>query len=811
MSEQPSADAPALSSADLAGYRTGDLLVEVGRQRVTRGDDPIALPKLSYHLLLALLRGAPNLISGDALMKEVWPRVIVSPETLNQRVKLLRDALGDDPRKPRYIEGLRGRGYRWIPPVEAQPALLSGSQAGVAHSAAGGGPDALEIAQSRSAPRAWPPATTPRKVWLAVLAIAAITAAAILLLSLRRERLSVPPTSVRVAAVQPRAVAVLPFEDLSPRHDDSYIARGVAGAVLHQLAGVPELIVVSRSSSFALGSPTPDPADAGSRLGVRYIVTGSVQRAGNVLRVTAQLVDTRGDREIWSLKLDRPVNAVFALQDQIAEQVARELDVTLHGRSAEYAQYGTEAYLAYLRGRALIDSRTIPDVQASIHEFIRATSSAPSFAAAMAELARAKLLLLQLRGIGPEQARGEWQEIDRAVERAITIDPQAGEAYFVRAQYRDLILHDTAAAEADYRTGLELAPNYGPGWRLYASYLYEAGRTNEALVAVDRARLVDPLGPENHYLKGEIVRSALAGSEESVALYLQAIAVAPDFYPAYARLGQVRAAEGKLAQAIRYAERSVAIEPRVDWPRDRLIWFYVDMGDLPAARDVLRGYASGSAEGAASEALICYRAGRLRRAEGRIRAAIGETAEDTNGLAVILSTDAVIKNAVRNRDAAAARRFILSIPGLKKAGDGLAVAESNYPQVVQLAILEHLAGDRRRGDRLAAQILDFLDRGGTFGLPGANEWARASASALLGRTDMALRSLRQLVTASRMGWWDRIEGNPAFDALRVMPEYRSIEADDRIWLEGERRALGQMRVQGDVPLRSGAGRTPAGC
>jgi len=812
MSNLPSADSPERSSGEFARYRSGDLLIEVGRQRVTRGGEPIALPKLSFDLLLALMRGAPNLRSSEALMKEVWPRAIVSP-ALNQRVKLLRDALDDDARTPRYIEGLRGRGYRWIPAVEKQSASLSAATGAVATSAApsvAAVPDAPTTPQARPARYPLAPAGPARGVWLAALVIG-VAAIGTILLSRLRVPLAGPPTSVGVTAVQPRAVAVLPFEDLSPRPSDSYIARGVAGAVLHKLAGVPELIVVSRSSSFALGNPTPDPAEAGRRLGVRYIVTGSMQRAGGVLRVTAQLVDARGDREIWSIKLDRPVNEVFALQDQIAEQVARELDVTLHGRSFEYAQYGTEAYLAYLQGRALVDSRTIPDVQASIRRFRRATELAPSFAAAIAELARAKLLLLQLRGTAPAQARAAWQEIDREIERAIAIDPQAGEAYFVRGQYRDDVLHDSAAAAADYRTGLQLAPNYGPGWRLYASYLYDAGRTDEALAAVDRARLVDPLGPENHYLKGEIVRTALGGREEAVALYLQAIAVAPDFYPAYARLAQVRAAEGRLAQAIQYAERSVAIEPYVDWPRDRLLWFYVDLGDLDAARDVLRGYAPGSADGRASEALICYRSGRLHRAEGAIRSAMGDTAEQTNGLAVILTTDAVIKNAIANRDPAAAQRFILAIPDLEREGDSLAVAERNYPQVIQLATIEHLAGDRRRGDRLAARILDFLDRGGTFGLAGADEWARATASALLGRNDMALRSVRQLLGASRIGWWARIEGNPAFESLRATPAFRSIERDDRICIESERRALGQMRLKGDVPLRSHAGLTPAGC
>lgn len=96
-------------------YRVGDLVIDTGPQRVTRDGNVIALPKLSYDLLIVLVRAAPNLLSIDALMEEVWPRLVVSPETVSQRIKLLRDALGDDPRNPRYVEGLRGRGYRVIP------------------------------------------------------------------------------------------------------------------------------------------------------------------------------------------------------------------------------------------------------------------------------------------------------------------------------------------------------------------------------------------------------------------------------------------------------------------------------------------------------------------------------------------------------------------------------------------------------------------------------------------------------------------------------------------------------------------------
>ena len=98
-------------------YRFYDLVIEVGRARVTRGDAEIALPKLSFDLLVALMEAAPDLVSIDDLMNRVWPGLVVSPETVSQRVKLLRAALGDDPRQPRYILGIRGRGYRVLPEV----------------------------------------------------------------------------------------------------------------------------------------------------------------------------------------------------------------------------------------------------------------------------------------------------------------------------------------------------------------------------------------------------------------------------------------------------------------------------------------------------------------------------------------------------------------------------------------------------------------------------------------------------------------------------------------------------------------------
>ncbi len=794
-----------------APYRVGDLLIDTGRQRVTRDGNAIALPKLSYDLLIALVRAAPNLLSIDALMGEVWPKLVVSPETVSQRIKLLRDALGDDPRNPRYVEGLRGRGYRLIPPVERAPpppAGDTGSPQPVSEAPQDIGGRPAQHAPTPTAARApW----GPRRLGL----LAALVAGAVLIGALAFHKIvhrepGEPRTSVDVVAVRPRTVAVMPFENLSADPANEYIALGVADSILHRLSSRPELIVIARSSSFALGKSAPDAHTAGRMLGARYLVEGSVQRAGNALRVSAQLIDTTTNNELWSLKIDRTVDDVFAVQDQIAQRVAQNLDVTLHDRSAEYASLGTDAYLTFLKGRALEQSRKVGDLEESVREFSRAIELAPSFAPALTDLAFVKVLLATTLGTPNKDKDKLWPEVKSLVDRAIAIDPSAGEPYFLRGMYKLSLNADSSGAEADYRKGFDLAPNYGPGLRAFSEYLFEQERYDEALTVIDRAILVDPLSAENHYRKGEVIRLGLGGSEAAAALYLKALAVNPDFYPAYTRLAQVRFNQGRIAEAVKYGEKSVATEPHVAWTRERLIWFYVDVGDLSAARDVLSGFAAGAADIALEDALICFRAGNVERSAALARKGMNDP-DSTDDLSLAFVTDAVVERAIATHDAASARQFILAIPDLKKEGNTLAVAANNFPQVLQLAALEHFMGNRKTADDLATRSLEFMDRGGNVGVAGTEHWARAAAFALLGRNDAALDQLEDLIRSGRrVGWWIWLERDSTFAALRSTPRFQAIAADMHSWLEIQRQLLEQMRTRGEVPRRSAAAK-PGGC
>ena len=268
MSEPPTVQPRDIDTRTVLQYRAGDLLIDMSRQQVTREGAPIALPRLSFLLLTALVRAAPNLVTTEALMERVWPKAVVGPETRNQRVKLLRDALGDDPRHPRYVEGLRGRGYRWIPAVETLgPATAAAPQPA--------GPTATAPTADRGAPTPQRPSTRWRsrvrassRWWMMGLAAALLAG----LWVVRMQWHEAHRRSVEIAAVQSRTIAVLPFESLSDSVDDRYIAIGITDTVHHQLAGMPALNVVARSSSSATGRPILDAGAEGRRLGVRYVI-----------------------------------------------------------------------------------------------------------------------------------------------------------------------------------------------------------------------------------------------------------------------------------------------------------------------------------------------------------------------------------------------------------------------------------------------------------------------------------------------------------------------------------------------------------
>jgi TolB-like protein/DNA-binding winged helix-turn-helix (wHTH) protein len=319
-------------------FLVGDLRVDIGQQRVTRAGRDIVLPNLSYQLLLALIRAAPNVLSNESLMTQVWPGLIVSPETVNKRVNLLRDALGDDAREPRYIAGLRSRGYRLmqavvratedaVPPDLALPSAESATQPADFAKQVASVESHREGARKR---RKW------RWVARAVLAVV-VVAGAMVWMGYRDHAgapsrpLDQPRAGGAPIGVRERTVAVLPFDSISPDSADAYLAQGLPEMILNRLSRISGLSVIARNSSFALATRTIDSREIGRRLNSGYLISGSVQREADRLRVAVQLVDSAAGTQVWSAHFDRALRDIFDVEDEIADQVAEELATTVGG------------------------------------------------------------------------------------------------------------------------------------------------------------------------------------------------------------------------------------------------------------------------------------------------------------------------------------------------------------------------------------------------------------------------------------------------------------------------------------------------
>jgi len=267
---------------DIAGelFIAGDLHVDVGQQRVTRAGIEITLPNLSFQLLLALIRVAPNVLSNDLLMARVWPGLIVSPETVAKRVNLLREALGDDAKEPRYIVGVRSRGYRLVAAVS--PALRPAPPIE--------GPLSAPVVVTKAS-RIW---------WLALpVLLAAIFAIALGVRTVNRApAVGAKPMAenslreTEAIGARARTVAVLPFDNISADAADAFLAQGLPELILNRLSRIDGLSVIARNSSFALATKSIDSTEIGRRLNSGYLIGGSVQRDTDRLRVAVHLVDT---------------------------------------------------------------------------------------------------------------------------------------------------------------------------------------------------------------------------------------------------------------------------------------------------------------------------------------------------------------------------------------------------------------------------------------------------------------------------------------------------------------------------------------
>jgi adenylate cyclase len=303
-----------------------------------------------------------------------------------------------------------------------------------------------------------------------------------------------------------QSIAVLLFINMSEDAGNEYFSDGISEELLNLLAKIPELRVIARTSSFSYKGKDVKIADMARELNVGYVLEGSVRRDGNRVRITAQLVDARSDTHMWSETYDRKLDDIFAVQENIARVIAKELvvhfsdfesrqvsssnleayDIYLKGRRP----VDPEAYEAYLKGRHHLNKWSGKGFQKGLEYFQRAVEKDPNYALAHAGLAESYSFLGLWGVLPPNEAYPKSKAI---VMKALELDDRLAEAHAVLADVRFFYDWDWEGAEREYKRAIELNPSYALAHNNYAFYFSALTRHDDALAEIKRARELDPV------------------------------------------------------------------------------------------------------------------------------------------------------------------------------------------------------------------------------------------------------------------------------------------------------------------------------
>ncbi|MDA1081639.1 MAG: protein kinase [Gemmatimonadetes bacterium] len=346
------------------------------------------------------------------------------------------------------------------------------------------------------------------------------------------------------------SIAVLPFTSMSADRENEYFADGIAEEITNALSRLDGLRVASRTSAFAFKGQTTDIRRIGDQLNVTSVLEGSVRRAANRLRVTAQLVNVRDGYQIWSERFDREIDDVFAIQDEIAQAIVANLEVKLGRRSdpalVKAPTSNLEAYNLFLEGRFHWNRRS-ESLRRAADCFSRAAALDPQFALAHAGLADAHNLLAWYR---LEPPKPMFRAAKEAAERALAIDPNLAEPH--ASLGFALMCHDWdwSGSEREFQRALALNPAYPTAHHWYAELMMARGRTAEAVQSAKKAQEIEPLGLIINTVCG-MAHYYHRDFPQSVTECRRTLAMDPSFGPAMTWLGLSHLALGEYAEAIR--------------------------------------------------------------------------------------------------------------------------------------------------------------------------------------------------------------------------------------------------------------------
>jgi adenylate cyclase len=382
-----------------------------------------------------------------------------------------------------------------------------------------------------------------------------------------------------------KRIAVLPFANLSSDPEEGYFADGMTEELITSLSGVRQLTVIARTSIMKYKGSQKTASEVGKELSVGSLLEGSVRKAGNRVRITAQLIDTGTEGHLWAQNYDRQLEDIFAIQSEIAEKVAEELKVRLVKEEREVIEQkpteNSEAYTYYLRGRELLGERTEPAYRQALGIFEKAIDLDPSFAKAHAGLA---LVHTWLTIDGYEAYERAAPKAELSAMKALNLNPNLAEAYATLAVV-DFLEDNVTKGEAEARRAIELNPSLPEAHDVLADLAMLRGNVEDGLKAIEAAYRLDPAVPR---IVGRLGRFYLnAGKEEEALRHWQkTVQLAPA--DTYRNMTEYYVIKGDLATAKEFYLKAAKLEPTNRWVQWMKGYMAGLAGDKNGALDVIK-------------------------------------------------------------------------------------------------------------------------------------------------------------------------------------------------------------------------------
>ncbi len=786
----------------------GDLILDVGRRRVTRDGKILDLPKQSFRLLHALATAAPDVVAQDELVQQVWPGRVVRPETITQRIKLVRQVLGDDAHEPCYIGLVRGEGYRMLVDVEVLPPEEDGFTRGLV--AELGRRRVLQVALLYAA-IAWsitevisfliealPVFPNWSKALVAIVFIVGfpvamflawrfdvgpggirrteaistegrltIAAAMLLLIGataglfyliyprvLEQAELTAGQDQVEIRVTpSPNAIAVLPFVNASANPDDEYISEGLGDELRDQLGRIEGLRVAARSSSVIFRNQELDALAISDRLSVGKLIEGTLRRQGDQIRITVQIIDGFTGFQTWTQSYNRTADDLLTIQQEIANEVVRQilpmLDQSLV--ASQPATLDRSAHDLMLLARHYfqqVKDNPVVDLELlrkSIDLYEQAADADPQSALALSRLAAAQLY------------RGDVEAAEEPIFKALTIDPELSEVQYTLGLY--YYAQNRPGSGTAFGRAVKLNPNNVNALVAYGLWTLAQADMNGPIPHLIRALELDPMSISRYLDLGNFY--GMAGMREEALDLAQQIPQRFNDPVALLTVARIYEVTGDLDQAIGWAVKARDSDPSYEEANWMLAELYARIGDFDSARYFEPGPALN---------LLYFE----RRYEEMM--ALGEDLVLDNPNQTLVWYGLARAYAATGRHQQAA--FALRRQGLPDSVLVDSRRTNGIEALVTLADSLYQGGETDRAQELAEWLVVFyrkLNSSTTSHSWWVNLYLSCSLS-IVGDDAESLDALEVMLSSPGMPWYPIVRDQPCFQKFVEEPRYQAVLA-----------------------------------